>query len=47
LKTNYAKGGFITGKGAGEMRHAKQSVDRIEELGGEPTSELADKAVKG
>jgi len=30
-----------------EMRHAEQFADRIEELGGEPTSELADKVVKG
>lgn len=30
-----------------EMRHAEQFADRIEELGGEPTTELADKVVKG
>jgi bacterioferritin len=30
-----------------EMRHAEQFADRIEELSGEPTTELADKVVKG
>jgi bacterioferritin len=30
-----------------EMRHAEMLADRIEELGGEPTSDLAAKVVKG
>ncbi len=30
-----------------EMRHAEMLADRIEELGGEPTSDLADKVIKG
>ena len=30
-----------------EMRHAEQFADRIEDLGGEPTSELAAAVVKG
>lgn len=30
-----------------EMRHAEQFADRIEELDGEPTSELSGKVVKG
>jgi bacterioferritin len=30
-----------------EMRHAEQFADRIEELGGEPTTDLADKVIKG
>ena len=30
-----------------EMRHAELFADRIEELGGEPTSELATKIIKG
>ncbi len=30
-----------------EMRHAEMFAERIKELGGEPTSDLADKVVKG
>lgn len=30
-----------------EMRHAEMFAERIKELGGEPTSELADKVTKG
>lgn len=30
-----------------EMRHAEQFAERIKELGGEPTTELADKVTKG
>ena len=33
--------------GIDEMRHAEMFADRIEELGGAPTSDLADKVVKG
>ena len=30
-----------------EMRHAEMFAERVKELGGEPTTELADKVVKG
>ena len=30
-----------------EMRHAEQFAERIKELGGEPTSDAADKVIKG
>lgn len=30
-----------------EMRHAEMFAERIKELGGEPTAELADKVIKG
>ena len=30
-----------------EMRHAEAFAERIKELGGEPTSELADTVIKG
>jgi len=33
--------------GIDEMRHAEMFADRIEELGGDPTSDLAAKVVKG
>jgi bacterioferritin len=33
--------------GIDEMRHAEMLADRIEELGGEPTSDLAGKVIKG
>jgi bacterioferritin len=30
-----------------EMRHAEMFAERVKELGGEPTTDLADKVVKG